>query len=70
MLKQKNINDTGLSAGDNVSLIGFTAEGEVYEPVTIARVRASMLPLPAGYVPFRDDRGGVMLAHVSRLTPR
>ena len=70
MLKQKNINDTGLNAGDKVNMIGFTVDGEVYEPVTVARVRASMLPLPAGFVPFRDDRGGVMLAHVSSLTPR
>lgn len=70
MLKQKNINDTGLNAGDLVNLIGFSENGPVLEPVTIARVRACMLPLPAGFVPFKDANGGVMLAHTSRFAPR
>jgi hypothetical protein len=54
MLKQKNINDTGLNAGDKVNMIGFTVDGEVYEPVTIARVRASMLPLYVSEYLFSD----------------
>jgi len=65
-LEQGLEHEMSIKSGTPVQVEFVGLEGGLrYERATVARKMASMLPLPAGFIPVRFSDGARMLAHES-----